>query len=80
MLKLLNWLKPKPKKHLFRVSYCTSAMVDKNNVIFDISWLHEAYVAADNLLDAGAEFAKTHVLTPHIYVHSIEQCGRLEVE
>lgn len=77
---MFNWLKPKPKKYLFKVSYCTGALVDNGKVTFDTNWIHEAYVAAIDLLDAGSEFAKTHALTPHVYVHKIEKCNQHNVE
>ena len=74
-MKLFSWLMPKPKKFLFKVTYCTGALVEKDKVTFDTSWVQEVYVAAIDLLDAGAVFAKTHALTPHVYVHKIEMCG-----
>lgn len=77
MMKLFKWLMPKPQKFLFKVSYCTGALIDKNYVTFNTSWQHEEYVLGKDLLDAGAAFAKSHALTPHVYVHKIEKCGSI---
>jgi len=74
MMKLFKWLMPKPQKFLFKVTYCTGALVEKDKVTFDTRWVQEIYVAATDLLDAGVAFAKLHTLTPHMYVHKIEKC------
>ena len=73
-MKLFEWLKPKPKKFLFKVTYCAGALVEKDKVTFDTTWKREAYVVGEDLLDAGVTFAKTHPLTPHVYIHKIEKC------
>ena len=74
MLKMFKWLMPKPKKFLFKVTYCSGALVEKNKVTFDMHWAKEAYVVATDIFDAGVAFAKLHVLMPHVYVHKIEKC------
>ena len=74
---MFGFLKPKPEKYLYRVSYCLNALIDvnTNTVTFNLNNMKTKIVAAENAMDAQREFAKTTTLYPHVYVHRIEKEG-----
>lgn len=72
---MFSFFKNKPQLHLFKVTYCTSALIDmeKKNVTFDLQWMNEKYVVAKDDIDAQVAFARENVLYPHVYIHKIEK-------
>lgn len=70
--------KPKRKSHIFKVQYVLNATIDPSagiagTVTFDLRWMRETYVEADNVMEAQVIFASKNTLTPHVYVHDIKQ-------
>ena len=61
----------KKPKSLYKVEYVSGADIDGNKVTFDLDYLQDVYVEANDLVDAWQQFAKVRWLAPHGYVHKI---------
>ena len=74
---MFDWLKPKPQKYLYRITYCLNALIDMHAkvVTFNLNNMKTKIVAAEDPMQAQLEFAKTTALHPHVYIHRIEREG-----
>ena len=72
---MFGWLKPKPAKYLYKITYCLNALIDVDIkvVTFNLSNMKTKIVAAEDAMQAQVEFAKTTTLHPHVYIHRIEK-------
>lgn len=65
----------KPKKH-FIVEYvlnCDVGTISETSILFDKKWMVSEVVHADDMMEAGVEFAKKHCLSPNICIHRIKE-------
>ena len=75
--------KPQPEAHIFKVRFVLGATIDPSagkagTATFNLNWMRETYVEADNVMEAQAIFASKNMLTPHVYVHDIRQVDSIE--
>ena len=77
---MFNFLRKKPKSEpsIWRVQYVHCATIDPSageggTATFDLKWLKEAYVKANNVIEAQTAFASTVMLTPHVYIHDVRK-------
>lgn len=70
-------------KNRYKVTYISACRCDYKNVgslEFDKSNILETYVSATDLIQAGVEFAKNHVLSPNICICRIDKMNINEVK
>ena len=70
--------KLQPKTHVYKVQYVQCATLDPSagkagTATFDLKYMKDAFVKANDVLEAQAIFASKHMLTPHVYVHDVKQ-------
>ena len=72
---MFNFFKPKPAKHLYKISYCLNALIDvsTNIVTFNLNFMNEKIVAAEDAMHVQVEFAKNNAIYPHVYIHKVEK-------
>lgn len=61
-------------RSLYRVEYIPTCKVANGKCGFQMSDMTEVYVLANGIIDAGVEFAKHHVLSPHLCIFKISRC------
>jgi hypothetical protein len=73
--------KNKSTKNRYKVTYVSTCRCDYKNVgslEFDKSNILEMYVRATDVIQAGVEFAKNHVLSPNICICRIDKVNNVE--
>lgn len=73
--------KNKSAKNRYKVTYISACRCDYKNVgslEFDKSNILEMYVCATDVIQAGVEFAKNHVLSPNICICRIDKVNNVE--
>lgn len=82
---MFNWLFGRRKiivKKVFKVTYCNAASIDPvaKKATFDLEWLQEKLVLAEDKLAAQIEFSKSTTLWPNTYIKNIELVAELSVK
>lgn len=73
--------KNKSTKNRYKVTYISACRCDYKNVgslEFDKANILEMYVRATDVIQAGVEFAKNHVLSPNICICRIDKVNNIE--
>lgn len=67
--------KKKREKGLFKVQFISSCCITDEKYEFSKNAMLEYYVRANDVFEAGVEFAKQQILSPNICICRISQCS-----